>query len=76
MATMRNRTVLKIQQNMNILNKPVEEKNVFFLGNDYGIGKLNIFSLIQNKKNNILEYVSKLILKNEQQNSAALIPAG
>ncbi|CAI6354232.1 unnamed protein product [Macrosiphum euphorbiae] len=77
MATMRNRTVLKIQQNMNILKKPVEEKNVVILGNGYGIGKLNIFSLIQNKKNNILDDVTKLISKNGQQNSAAIIkPTG
>jgi len=46
---------------------------VVFLGNGYGIGKLNIFSLIQNKKNNILDDVSKLISKNGQRNSAAII---
>jgi len=76
MATMRNRTVLKNQQNMNILNKSVEEKNVVFLPNDYSIGKLNIFYLIQNKKNNILDYVSKLISKNRQQNAAAIKSTG
>jgi len=51
---------------MNILNKPVEEKNVIFLTNS--IGKFNIFSQIQNKKSNILDYVSKLISKNGQRN--------
>lgn len=59
---------------MNILNKPVEQRNVVFLANDLSLGKFNIFSLKQNKKNNILDYISKLILKNKQQNSAAIKP--
>lgn len=63
--TIPKRTVLKIQQNMNILNKPVEERNVVFLANDLSLGKFNIFSLKQNKKNNFLDYISKLIFKNK-----------
>jgi len=70
MATIRNRTVLKIQKNMSILNTPVEEKNSFFLSSVYRIRKFNIFSQIKNKKNYIVDYVLKLISKNEQQNSA------
>lgn len=76
MATMRNRTVLKNQQNMNILNKPVEEKNVVFLANDYSIGKFNIFSQTQNKKSNTLDCVSKLSSKNGQRNSEVINPTG
>lgn len=65
--------MLKIQQNMNILNKPAEGKNVVFLANDYSIGKFNIFSRM---KNNILHYVSKLISKNGHRNSGAVRTTG
>jgi len=51
-------------------------KNAVFLANDYIIGKFNTFSLIQNKENNILDYVLKLISKNGQRNSAAIKPTG
>lgn len=41
MTTMKKRTVLKIQINLNILNKPVKENNVFFLDNRHSIEKSN-----------------------------------
>jgi hypothetical protein len=62
--------VLKIQTNLNILNKPAEEKNAGFLANNHSIENSKYFS---NKKNK-LDYVSKLISENGRRNSAVKLP--
>lgn len=75
MTTMKKRTVLKIQTNLNILNKLVEEKNVVFLDNRHSIEKTNTFQIKKNKEN-FLNYVSKLIPKSRQRNSTNIKPTG
>lgn len=75
MTTMKKRTVLKIQINLNILNKPVKENNVFFLDNRYSIEKSNT-SQIKKNKEHFLDYVSKLISKNRHRNLAAIKSTG
>jgi len=66
---MKKRTVLKIQTNLNILNKPMEKNNVVFLDNRHSIEKS------KNKKH-FLDYVSNLISKNKLRNSAAIKSTG
>jgi len=75
MTTIKKRTVLKIQTNLNIINKPVEERNVVFLDNRHSIEKYNTTEIKKNK-DNVLDYISKLISKNRQRNSATIKPTG
>jgi len=73
---MKKRTVLKIQKNLNILNKPVEENKVVFLDNTHSIEKSNTSQIKKNKEHYFLDYVSKLISKKRQRNSAAIKSTG